>query len=211
MAGTVSDLAGAVKAALTMEEVAQAYGFGLSRGGFIQCPFHEGDRHGSLKLYPEDRGWHCFGCGAGGSVIDFVMLLFDLPFKEAAAKLNTDFGLGLSSDRPSRAEMSRLARWRQEEQRRREELRAQELALFDRECRLCAEIDRAALAMSEHPPTLSDGVPEYPAAYVAAVRRLDKLRWALYQNDCETAQLRRQKEVIEHKRREQKRAGVRAG
>ena len=53
------------------------------------CPFHE-DRHPSLKL---DERYHCFGCGADGSVIDFVAELFDMTLQDAARKLAADFGI----------------------------------------------------------------------------------------------------------------------
>lgn len=36
-----------------------------------RCPFHR-DNTPSFTVFP-DGGWHCFGCGAGGSLIDFVM------------------------------------------------------------------------------------------------------------------------------------------
>lgn len=45
------------------------------------CPFHP-DRHPSLVLYPD--GWfHCFGCSAHGTAVDFVARLDDIPWKEA--------------------------------------------------------------------------------------------------------------------------------
>lgn len=44
----------------------------LKAGGvWIACPFH-GDLSPSLS-FNEERGiWHCFGCGAGGNLIDFM-------------------------------------------------------------------------------------------------------------------------------------------
>jgi hypothetical protein len=45
--------------------------------GKVPCPFHE-DRTPSLHCYPDDGGWHCFGCGAGGSIIDFGAGLYDI-------------------------------------------------------------------------------------------------------------------------------------
>jgi hypothetical protein len=32
----------------------------------IHCPFHEGDNEASMKLYPRDNSFYCFGCGAWG-------------------------------------------------------------------------------------------------------------------------------------------------
>lgn len=67
-----NDLARQIKEHLTVRQVVELYGFHPDRGGYIQCPFHAGDNHGSLKVYDGNKtGWHCFGCGAGGSVIDF--------------------------------------------------------------------------------------------------------------------------------------------
>ena len=108
----MGELAKAIKARLTAREVVEAYGFHPDRSGFLQCPFHQGDRHGSLKVYPGDRGWHCFGCGAGGSVIDFVMACFGLSFADACRKLNEDFSLGLTDQRPTQAECAALAKAR---------------------------------------------------------------------------------------------------
>ncbi len=116
----MNDLAGEIKRTLPAWDVFEHYGFRPNRSGFIQCPFHQGDRHGSLKVYDGDRGWHCFGCGAGGSVIDFVMRLFDLDFKGACLRLNEDFHLGLSSQRPTRAELSALVRARREAEAKKE-------------------------------------------------------------------------------------------
>lgn len=194
--GCRSDLASAIKSALTMEQVAERYGFTPTRSSFIRCPFHQGDDHGSLKLYPEDRGFHCFGCGASGSVIDFVMLLYGVPFREACARLNADFGLGLSMDKPSRAEMSRLVRKRQAEAKQREKQKRRELELFDNECRITAAINQAEIAMKEHPPTSNGWEAVYPDEWVDAVRRLDKLRMELWENDLKQDKMRTDKRQL---------------
>jgi CHC2 zinc finger len=47
------------------------------RDGKVACPFHE-DRTPSLHVYEGDGGWYCFGCGRGGSVIDFAAELFGI-------------------------------------------------------------------------------------------------------------------------------------
>ena len=117
------DLAGQIKERLTAQEVVEFYGFHPDRSGFIQCPFHQGDRHASLKVYSGNRtGWHCFGCGAGGSVIDFAMKLFDIDFRQACVRLNTDFSLGLTGERLSHTEWSALLEARRREAEKREAL-----------------------------------------------------------------------------------------
>ena len=79
-----------------MREVAEMYGFRVNGHTHkILCPFH-GDKNPSLLCYPGKRGWFCFVCNQGGSVLDFVMLLFGLDFIDACKKLNEDFQLGLA-------------------------------------------------------------------------------------------------------------------
>lgn len=89
-----------IRRRLSMRMVAERYGFQVNRASCIQCPFHTGDRQASLHIYPESGGFHCFGCGAHGSVIDFTMRLFNCSFREAVERLDSDFYLGLGVARP---------------------------------------------------------------------------------------------------------------
>ena len=115
----MNTLAAQIKERLTAREVVEFYGFHPNRAGYIQCPFHAGDNHGSLKVYTGDKtGWHCFGCGAGGSVIDFAMRLFDISFRQACVRLNRDFRLGLTGEAPNSAERSAVLEARRQEAER---------------------------------------------------------------------------------------------
>ena len=117
-------MAAEIRRTLTAQQVAEFYGFQVGRPGFIKCPFHQGDHTASLKLYDGEGGWHCFGCGANGSVIDFVMRLFDLNFRQAVLRLNADFQLGLTDNKPDRAARSAALEARREEQRRKAQAEA---------------------------------------------------------------------------------------
>lgn len=65
----------------------------------LACPFHE-DKSPSLVISPETNLFHCFGCGAAGSVIDWVMKTQHLGFRDAADLLRKDFPLAAKkSDR----------------------------------------------------------------------------------------------------------------
>lgn len=47
----------------------------LKRSGKVfkaNCPFHD-DKTPSFTLYPKEQTFHCFGCGKGGTVIDYIM------------------------------------------------------------------------------------------------------------------------------------------
>jgi DNA primase len=50
------------------------------------CPFH-GDTRPSLVVYPATQSYYCFGCGAGGDVIDFVARLNKVGFRDAIEML----------------------------------------------------------------------------------------------------------------------------
>lgn len=72
-----------------IEEVVVRSGVDLRLAGrrmVGNCPFHR-DGRPSLVVYPANQSYFCFGCGAGGDVIDFVARLHGVGFKEAAAML----------------------------------------------------------------------------------------------------------------------------
>lgn len=101
-----------IKARVNLTDAAHAYGFTTNRAGFISCPFHR-EKTPSLKLSANGR-WHCFGCGAGGDVIDFTAQLFGLDKMGAVDKLNGDFHLGLDRHRQPNAKEREEIRRRQE-------------------------------------------------------------------------------------------------
>ncbi len=48
-----------------------------------RCPWHEGDDTPSCIVTPATNLWHCFGCDAGGTVIDWVMRSQRVSFRHA--------------------------------------------------------------------------------------------------------------------------------
>lgn len=78
-----------IKAAYSMRDIVERYGFHPTRAGFIPCPFHSGDRQASLKVY--DRDFHCHACGAHGDIIDFVIMMDDVDFKTAYQSLGGEY------------------------------------------------------------------------------------------------------------------------
>ncbi len=58
------------------------------------CPFHN-EKTPSFIVSPERQSWHCFGCGKGGSVIDFVMEYEHVDFVEALESLAEKAGVKL--------------------------------------------------------------------------------------------------------------------
>lgn len=132
------DFANEIRNSLDTQEVFSNYGLRPNRSGFVCC-FLNNERTPSMKVYKGNGGYHCFGCGAHGSIIDFVMQYFGLNFQDAIAKINTDFSLGLPiGERISlrqRREIEHRQRERQEErnreQRERERLEGEYWVAFD--------------------------------------------------------------------------------
>jgi DNA primase len=66
------------------------------------CPFHN-EKTPSFVVSPDRETFHCFGCGKGGSIFDFVMLFEHLDFAEALESLADRAGVKLTrhpSDTP---------------------------------------------------------------------------------------------------------------
>ena len=62
----------------------------LRRSGgewLARCPFHA-DRTPSFTIYEGGTRFKCFGCGAGGDVLDFVRRAYDVSLVEAARRLD---------------------------------------------------------------------------------------------------------------------------
>ena len=89
----IKQAAQAIRDTVDMESVLSLYGYKPKRG-VMPCPFH-GERNPSLKIYAGTGGWHCFGCGRGGSVIDFVMEHEGCTFGEAVRAIDKALHLGL--------------------------------------------------------------------------------------------------------------------
>ena len=71
---------------------------------FGLCPFHS-EKTPSFSVSPDKQIYHCFGCGKGGGVINFVMEIENLSFPEAVEFLAKRAGMPLpeeTNDRESR-------------------------------------------------------------------------------------------------------------
>jgi len=76
-----------------------------------RCPFHN-DKTPSFSVNASKGLYHCFGCGAGGSMFDFVIAMENLTFPEAVRELAARVGMEVprSSEPPDpRWQVLRLA------------------------------------------------------------------------------------------------------
>lgn len=65
------------------------YYFGL-------CPFHT-EKSPSFSVTPDKQIFHCFGCGVGGTAVQFLMELEQLTFPEAMQQLAENMGIEIPS------------------------------------------------------------------------------------------------------------------
>lgn len=81
------------------------------------CPFHS-EKTPSMVIYHENQSFYCFGCGAGGDVISFIMRIENLGYIEALRFLAERAGMELPEEeredpilriRPVIYEINRLA------------------------------------------------------------------------------------------------------
>jgi DNA primase catalytic core len=78
-----------LKPEVSVARLVEGSGVALTRRGKDQvarCPFHPDDT-ASLIVTPEKNLWHCFGCGAGGGPIDWVMKQNGVSFRHAVELL----------------------------------------------------------------------------------------------------------------------------
>lgn len=61
------------------------------------CPFHN-EKSPSFFVNQERQIYHCFGCGAGGSVVTFLMQYEKMPFLDAIKKLAAKLGIVIETD-----------------------------------------------------------------------------------------------------------------
>jgi len=61
---------------------------------FGLCPFHQ-EKSPSFSVNNQKKIYHCFGCGASGSALNFLMNYKELPFKKALIELAQEAGISL--------------------------------------------------------------------------------------------------------------------
>ena len=100
----MGDIFEEVKNRLAIRDVVEYYtGEHFNRDGKCHCPFpdHAGDKNPSFSILKGKNTFKCFGCDKGGSVIDFVMMYKQVDKVQAVNMLNSDFNLGINTNRPT--------------------------------------------------------------------------------------------------------------
>ena len=93
----------AIKARVRIEDVVRTALGEMKREGrklVACCPFHE-EKTASFKVDVEEQFYKCFGCGAGGDVLDFVQKFYKCDFNAAAEKLGGAPAAGHVASKPT--------------------------------------------------------------------------------------------------------------
>jgi len=109
----------ALKARLDIVDVVGSYIELKKAGGNFKapCPFHD-EKSPSFVVSPQKQIFHCFGCGAGGDAVKFVMEYEKLNYPEALEKLAESYNFTLTytdnkHNKPRSQVMDKLNEWYQ--------------------------------------------------------------------------------------------------
>ncbi len=76
------------------------------------CPFHQ-EKTPSFYVTPDKQFYHCFGCGAHGNVVGFLMEYDHLDFPTAIEHLAGRLGLEIPREKGDQEKLDRIGRLRQ--------------------------------------------------------------------------------------------------
>lgn len=99
MARLADDVINRIKQDVSLLRLVESQGHNVTKQGkdyVVCCPFHE-EKTPSCIISPKTNLFNCFGCGTGGSVIDWVMKTQSVSFRFACEMLQKDLGLVIES------------------------------------------------------------------------------------------------------------------
>ena len=168
------NLSSEIKSLVSALDVCRQYGVDVNRAGFTRCLWHN-EKTASLKIYPGDRGFFCFGCHASGSALDLVMKLFDESVGDACKRLNADFRLGLVREgNVSNAERIAQNRAAWERRKRQEQIEKEHRALIDEFRAAILHLRWCEIGFYAAEPTDPDD--EWSELFVLAARERERAR-----------------------------------
>jgi DNA primase catalytic core len=92
MARLPDDVIDTIKTQVSLLRLVESQGYCPKKQGkdyVVSCPFHD-EKTPSLIISPRNNLFNCFGCGASGSVIDWVMKTRGISFRHAVEILQQD-------------------------------------------------------------------------------------------------------------------------
>lgn len=98
-----------IKREVSLLRLVESQGYQITKQGkdyVVHCPFHD-DKTPSCVISTKSNLFHCFGCGAGGSVIDWVMKTQGVSFRFACESLLKDLGAVDQAAKPTKRSTTR--------------------------------------------------------------------------------------------------------
>lgn len=96
------DVVSEIRERIDVVEVVQSYVPSLKKTGRNfkgLCPFHQ-EKTPSFIVFPDSQNFHCFGCGKGGDLFTFYMLVENIEFRDALRDLANRAGVVLDNIAP---------------------------------------------------------------------------------------------------------------
>ncbi len=141
----------------------------------MHCPLHS-EKTASFTVYSDNNSFYCFGCGAGGNIIDFVMQYFNIGFKEAIRRIDSDYNLGLTREvtfseyRKHQQEIAKIKAVQERQREQKQQINIKYWAAFDR----VFEYERIIKAL--HPESPDD---EPHPEFIKALQNIEYARHLL--------------------------------
>ena len=171
-------IADEIKQSIKMDDLFRAYGLVPNRAGFVICPFHS-EKTASLKAYADNTRFKCFGCGAQGDVISFVMLMHNINYPQAILRIKDDFFLHpYEPNTLGTREYRQMSSEKLRDERRKAEAE-HELAEL---CELHRQLWK--IYLYRRPKTMDEPLDEY---FILALQNLD---WLEYEIMCRMSEMR---------------------
>ena len=104
MARIAEDEIERLKSEVSLVRLVESQGYQPKKQGkdyILSCPFHDEDTP-SLVITPDKNLYHCFGCGAAGSVIDWTMKTQGVSFRHAVELLQDGNLSAMGSGKPGK-------------------------------------------------------------------------------------------------------------
>lgn len=99
------------KRELDLKEIIQTEtGHRFNRNNKISCPFHK-DNTPSLSFNPKANRWHCFSCGRGGDIIDFIKEYKGFGYIEACNHLGIELNEGYRALEDEKSQVKSYIKW----------------------------------------------------------------------------------------------------
>ncbi|MDR0326569.1 MAG: hypothetical protein LBI19_10825 [Oscillospiraceae bacterium] len=163
----------AIKHSVNILDAAARMGVTVDRHGKALC-FAHAEKTPSLSF--KGNRWHCFGCGAGGDVVDMVAAIQGITGLEAAKQLDAIYSLRLFDEQADTAEIRRRVKQAQAERDRLEAFKEWErraCITWSTYCRMLESWKR------DYAPKGSDD--EWDSRFCDALRKLDYADYIFYE------------------------------